>query len=205
MTRYLLCRIPQFVNRGDNFMTPLRVLARVIKNHGLETPRMVSLYILASFRIANQSRLAKARGDTEESKEVTMSSPWRVFHRMYMDRVLLCGALVVILLLNLTGVLSPLLALALALPCALLLLLRPGRKAHYRFRDRKGCEQAAASLVREGTVTVIMGHTHHLERQDFDAGSYINTGAFLDLTERGRSFAVVDSGGARLDYLPPSG
>jgi UDP-2,3-diacylglucosamine pyrophosphatase LpxH len=205
MTRYLLCRIPQFTNRGDNYMTPLRVLIRVIKNHGLAAPGMVALYILSSYRIAWQAVLARRRGDADDSSDSPMQSPVRIFHRMYMDRVMLCILLVLIAVLGLTGLLEPILALILGVLGLVFLLWRPARKALYKNRDRKGCISAADELLKGEARVVVMGHCHHEESRSINGGTYLNQGAFHMPGDRGRPYVVIEPDSTRLDYIQPAG
>lgn len=211
-TRYLLCRIPAFVNRGDNHLTPLRVLGRVIRHHGWQTPRMVALYVLAAFRIAFQSLWARRRGDAARTRESTMASPWRVLGRMYIDRVALAAALGLVVALFALGRLAPDgagglgagAALAAGLPCAVLLFWAPSRRRRYRHRDRQGCRDAARDAIGQGAGVVVMGHVHHCEELAIDGGRYINPGAFSIPDQRGRPYVVVTDQRAAVDYHPAS-
>lgn len=207
-TRYLLCRIPAFVNRGDNHLTPLRVLGRVIRNHGLRTPRMVALYVLAAFRIALQAVFARRRGDADRDHQTPMASPWRVLGRMYIDRVALAAALGLVVALFTLGRLAPGgggglgagAALAAGLPCALLLFWAPSRRRRYRHRDRQGCRDAARAAIGQGAKMVVMGHVHHAEELAIDGGCYINPGAFSLPEDQGRPYVVVRGDEACIEY-----
>lgn len=197
-TRFLLCRIPDYQNRADNHQGPLSVLLRVLKNHRWATPRMVFLYFIAGLRTALHALLARLRSDAPA--ESSMSGPWRIIRRMYLDRVALTAALVTLLLLGFA--MGPSLALLGAgAPLAAILLVPPARKRRYRFRDRLGCQLAAGERIRRGARVVIMGHTHHPEGKADGQGIYLNPGAFSIPTYSGRPYVVIKGSTARLDYL----
>ena len=196
-TRFLLCRIPAYENRGDNHQNPFSVLLRVLKNHRWATPWMVFLYFLAGLRTAFHALLARRRQDAPPDS--SMSGSWRIIRRMYLDRVVLTAALATLLLLGFA--LGPNLAvLGAGLPFAAILLVPPARKQHYRFRDRLGCQMAAGERIRRGTRVVIMGHTHYQEGKADGKGVYLNPGAFSMPTESGRPYVVIEGTAARLDY-----
>jgi UDP-2,3-diacylglucosamine pyrophosphatase LpxH len=197
-TRFLLCRIPDYQNRDDNHQGPLSVLLRVLRSHRWATPRMVFLYFVAGLRTAFHALLARRRKDAPP--ESSMSGPWQIIRRMYLDRVALTAALVTFLLLGFA--LGPnLILLGAGLPFAAILLVPPSRKQHYRYHDRLGCQMAAGERIRRGTRVVIMGHTHHPEGKTDGKGTYLNPGAFSVPTEAGRPYVVVKGSIARLDYL----
>jgi len=198
-TRFLLCRIPAYENRADNHRGPLSVLLRVLRNHRWATPWMVFLYFISGLRTAFHALLARRRGDAPPVS--SMSGPLKIVRRMYLDRVALAAALVAFLVLGFA--LGPNLAvLGAGLPFAAILLVPPGRKQRYRFRDRLGCQMAAGMRIRRGARVVIMGHTHHPEGKTDAKGVYLNPGAFSDAASAGRPYVVVEGSTARLDYLP---
>lgn len=197
-TRFLLCRIPAYENRGDNHKGPFSVLLRVLKNHRWATPWMVFLYFISGLRTAFHALLARRRQDAPPGS--SMSGAWRIIRRMYLDRVVLTAALAALLLLGIA--LGPNLAvLGAGLPFAAILLVPPARRQHYRFRDRLGCQMAAGERIRRGARLVIMGHTHHQEGKTDGKGVYLNPGAFSMPTESGRPYVVIEGSAARLDYL----
>lgn len=197
-TRFLLCRIPAYENRGDNHQGPFSVLLRVLKNHRWSTPWMVFLYFISGLRTAFHALLARRRRDAPP--ESSMSGPLKIIRRMYLDRVVLAAAMVTFLVLGFA--LGPNLAvLGAGLPFAAILLVPPARKQHYRFRDRLGCQMAAGERIRRGARVVIMGHTHYPEGKSDGKGVYLNPGAFSDPTPAGRPYVVVEGSTARLDYL----
>jgi UDP-2,3-diacylglucosamine pyrophosphatase LpxH len=215
-TRFLMCRIPAFVNREENHQAPLAVLMTVIRNHGWSTPGMVARYILAGLLISRQAAHARRREDADP--QTTMYGASRVLHRMYMDRVLLTVALgiflLVLLMVRLVApagqlVMPPVALWAVILPSAVFLLWPPSRQSRYKFRDRAGCREAAQSHIAKGAELVIMGHTHFPEDSPLGQGRYLNPGAFSFPTPKGRPFTVVEnlSGApvARVDTLAPSG
>ncbi|MBN2498416.1 MAG: metallophosphoesterase [Deltaproteobacteria bacterium] len=199
-TRFLLCRIPDYSNEDDNHKRPLSVLLRVLRDHGWSTPGMVWRYFLAGLRIAHQARLARRRLDAPPAS--TMASPWRVAGRMYLDRIVLTGALASLMLLGIfvwPGLLGA------CLPCAAILLVPAPRGQRYRFRDRQGCREAAAARIRRGARIAIMGHTHHEEMRADGRGVYLNPGAFYKRAPAGRPYVAVEGGAARLAFLPREG
>jgi len=197
-TRFLLCRIPAYENRGDNHQGPFSVLLRVLKNHRWATPWMVLLYFVSGLRTAFHALLARRRKDAPPDS--SMSGAFRIIRRMYLDRVVLTTVLVTLLLLGFA--LGPNLAvLGAGLPFAAILMVPPARKQQYRFRDRLGCQMAAGERIRRGARVVIMGHTHHPEGKTDSKGVYLNPGAFSLPTESGRPYVVLEGITARLDYL----
>jgi UDP-2,3-diacylglucosamine pyrophosphatase LpxH len=197
-TRFLLCRIPAYENRGDNHQGPFSVLLRVLKNHRWATPWMVFLYFIAGLRTAFHALLARRRRDAPP--ESSMSGAFKIIRRMYLDRVVLTAVAATLLLIGFA--LGPNLAvLGAGLPFAAILLVPPARKQHYRFRDRLGCQMAAGERIRRGAKVVIMGHTHHPEGKTDGKGVYLNPGAFSLPTESGRPYVVLEGTAARLDYL----
>ena len=199
-TRFLLCRIPDYENHGDNHRGPFSVLLRVLKNHRWATPWMVFLYFISGLRTAFHALLARRRRDAPPDS--SMSGALGIIRRMYLDRVVLTAVLATLLVLGFA--LGPNLAvLGAGLPFAAILLVPPARKQRYRFRDRLGCQMAAGERIRRGARVVIMGHTHHPEGKTDAKGVYLNPGAFSDPAPAGRPYVVVEGSAARLDYLSP--
>ena len=130
--------------------------------------------------------------------------------RPIMTLILLAFLLPLLLVLGLAGVfapaslpsLDPVTALAAGLPCAGLLLIRPGRRRErFSHRDQQGCRDAARAQLEAGVELVIMGHSHCTEQLEAGRGLYLNAGAFDRPEAQGRPFVRVSAGTARIEFL----
>jgi UDP-2,3-diacylglucosamine pyrophosphatase LpxH len=205
MTRFLLCHIPAYSNRGENHRTPLQTLLRVMRRYGWATPKMILWYIWAGVRITHEAWRARRRGDSPQDRASAMKSPIKVIRRLYLDRIAALILLLSFLVLVLAApdLLSAPLVWATGLLLAVLLLVPPMRTRRIRHRDRENCRQQAQKLFSQGRRMVIMGHTHHADQLHQDDGCYLNPGPFDDPNAQGRPFAVVEDGKVRLEQLVP--
>jgi UDP-2,3-diacylglucosamine pyrophosphatase LpxH len=201
ITRFLLCHIPNYAIRGDNHLTPLAVLIRTLARHKWATPKLIGMYVLSAFLIANQARLANIRQDTGLRPDGTRFTFFGVLNRMYIDRVFMTMALVSVLVLFILGTISLKPAIIIGLPCAILLLFQPSRRHQFKHRDRIACRQAAREHFDQDTRLLIMGHTHHAENLSTYSSMYLNPGAFMDKKSQGRPYIIIMGTTGRIGYI----
>jgi UDP-2,3-diacylglucosamine pyrophosphatase LpxH len=199
ITRALLSHIPRFELEGDNYQTPLRVLARVLRDYKLSALEMIARFPVAGLRIAWHSLLARLRGDVSVRSETSMRSPWRVVRRLYLDRYFgvavglpLTLALVAGLVPRWVGWPVGLMAVTLAIP--------PVRRKQFAHRDVRRCAALAREHGTRGARLVVLGHIHRTFVRTLDDGCvYANHGAFSLHAQDGtahRTYLKIDRDGA---------
>lgn len=189
LTRLFLSKNPRFEALGDNYKTPLPVLLRVLRDYKLAAFNMIFGYPIHGLRIAWLSVLARVRNDAPRpTGAVSMSSPWTVMGRMYLDRYFAS----VLALLLLVGVLTRVLDMRfwwILAAIAIYLVVPPVRSKRFFHRDLHRCEGEALAHSANGTRLVVFGHTHHAFVREMGNATYANHGAFslpVEIDEQGR-------------------
>lgn len=198
ITRTLLSYIPRFELAGDNHTVPVRVLARVVRDYKLAAVEMIARFPLAGLRIVWHALMARLRGDVQ-SKEASMSSPWRVARRLYLDRYFGVAFGLPLAFALLAGLAPSWMIWPLGL-VAVCLAVPPARRNQFAHRDVRRCALLAEQLAAQGNKLVVLGHTHRAFVDSRDDGTtYANHGAFSVLVRNGagfeRTFLRVDSCG----------
>jgi UDP-2,3-diacylglucosamine pyrophosphatase LpxH len=205
ITRALLSYIPRFELAGDNHEPPLKVLLRVLRDYKFGAIQMIARFPLAGIRILWHASLARIRGDVCTSCEASMSSPFRVARRLYLDRYFGAAFGVPLAVGLAAGWVPPWLvwpvgftAVALAIP--------PSRRKQFAHRDVKVCSRLAAEHVARGARLVVLGHIHRAFVEEVEGGAvYANHGAF-SMVDEGRTYLRIDSEGAcSLETMPVEG
>jgi UDP-2,3-diacylglucosamine pyrophosphatase LpxH len=200
--RFFLSHCPRYEALGDIYRTPLAVLLRVLRDYRLAALAMIARYPLAALHITWQAVLAGARKDVPSATaQVSMSSPFAVVRRLYLDRYL--GVLVAALLsaaIALGGI-SPH-AWWVVIAIALYLSVPPSRRTAFHHRDVRQCENEAIAHFARGFQLVVFGHLHRAFVTHIGEAIYANHGAFSLPVEIDPHGQVCTS---TQDRVPPSG
>jgi UDP-2,3-diacylglucosamine pyrophosphatase LpxH len=178
LTRLFVTQNPRLEPLGDIYKTPAPVLWRVLRDYKLDGLRMILHYPLMGLRIAGLSVLARMRNDAPRRDEAcSMSSPWRVVRRLYLDRYLVAVASLVLLGGYALGWLPKWIPWVAAV-AAVYLVVPPVRKKAFLHRDVRASAEEARALAREGAKLVVFGHTHRPFITNLGDAIYANHGAF---------------------------
>ncbi len=205
MTRLFVSNHPSYEAATLHYETPLVVLRAVLHSYKLAGLWMTLAYPFVAARVAWHSLLGTLRRDVPANPSpVTMSSPWKVVRRLYLDRYMATvAALASASAIALCGLRSGLWWLP-AVLTAYLIIPPMGRRAAYGERDLRSAAQQATHIAELGARVVVFGHTHRAFVQSIGAASYANHGAFsipVEIDDAGR---VCGDGRPASDRVDPS-
>lgn len=189
MTRLFVSAHPRYQAAGLHYETPLPVFLAVLRKYKLAGLWMAVAYPFVAIRITWQSLLARMRRDVpRQPSGLSMSSPWQVARRLYLDRYFTTVGAVALLVAVVAGWITPgfwwlfaAMAMYLAVP-------QRGRRATFGERDSRATAEKAARLAAEGLRVIVFGHIHRAFVEKLGDALHANHGAFsipVEIDEHG--------------------
>jgi len=189
MTRLFVSEHPRYEAAGLHYEAPLSVFLSVLRNYKLAGLWMAIAYPFVAIRITWHSLLACIRGDVpKRPSALSMSSPWQVARRLYLDRYFTTVGAIALLIALAAGWIRPgfwwlfgFLAAYLAVPPI-------RRRSAFGERDLRTTAEEAARLAAEGASVIVFGHTHRAFVQHLGEAVFANHGAFsipVEIDEQG--------------------
>ena len=179
MTRLFVSEHPRYEAVGLHYEAPLPVLLGVLRNYKLAGLWMAIAYPFVAVRITWQSLLARNRRDVPaEPSSLSMSSPWKVARRLYLDRYFTTVGAMALLAVLAAGWIRPGFWWLFGAMTACLMVPPRRRRSAFGERDLRTTAEQATRLAAEGARVIIFGHTHRAFVQNLGEAIYANHGAF---------------------------